>query len=214
MDFILTREPIKITSMRGYMGEKMGMPGKVWVVRIKNFLGTTSDTVWLEIEDLKKKGVTSFDLDLWVNPGGPLPSSMDTASLFLEADRVVVYVVNKNGVVDAQRMLTNGIDLTLLLMLLVKNGNTASAAKVMTAVLRENSKRAVLAGEKTFLLRRAKAKLRGQQSGSCDRQRQPWHYPTIIWLACRFIYRGRQSWCHRGLRVRGRNIKEVVVTNS
>jgi C-terminal processing protease CtpA/Prc len=53
LDFILMREPIKITSVRGYMGEKLGVPGMVGVVRIKNFLRTTSNTVWSEIKDLK-----------------------------------------------------------------------------------------------------------------------------------------------------------------
>ncbi len=127
---------------------------------MKNFLGTTSDTMQSEIKDLKKKGATSFVLDLWGNPGGLLPGGIDTVSLFLEADRVVVYAVNKNSIADAQRTLADGIDLTLLLMLFVDR-NTAIAAKVMTAMLREN-KCAAVAGKKTFLLRRAKAKLRGQ----------------------------------------------------
>jgi carboxyl-terminal processing protease len=174
LDFMLMREPIKIMPMREYMGEKLGVPGKVRVVRIKNFSGTTSDTMRLEIKDLKKKGASIVVLDLWGNPGGLLPSGMDTASLFLEANRVVVYVANKNGVVDAQRTLIDGVGLTLLLLLLA-NRNTASVAEVMTAMLREN-KCAVVAGEKTFLLRGAKAKLRGQQSGSCNCQRQSWHY--------------------------------------
>jgi carboxyl-terminal processing protease len=148
IDFILTREPIKITSVRGYVGEKAGVPGKVGVVRIKNFSGTTADTVKSEIEDLKKKGATSFVLDLRGNPGGLLPGGVDTASLFLEADKAVVFVVNKKGEVDAQRTLADGIDLTSHLVLLVDH-NTASAAEVMTAGLKENG-RAVVAGEKTF----------------------------------------------------------------
>jgi C-terminal processing protease CtpA/Prc len=56
---------------------------------------------------------------------------------------------------------TRYLPLTSLLVLLV-NSNTASVAEVMTAVLWEN-KHAVVAGDKTFLLRSAKAKLRGQQ---------------------------------------------------
>jgi carboxyl-terminal processing protease len=139
---ILTRESIKITSVRGYIGEKLGMLGKVGVVRIKNFSGTTSNTV---IKDLKKKCATSFVLDLWGNPGGLLPGVVDTASLFLEANRVMVYIVNNNGIVDAQRMLANSVNLTLPLVLLI-DGNTASAAKVITTMLREN-KHAVVAGK-------------------------------------------------------------------
>ncbi|KAL3773979.1 hypothetical protein ACHAW5_000579 [Stephanodiscus triporus] len=137
MDFILTREPIKITSVRGYIGEKAGVTGKVGVVRIKNFSGTTSDAVRAEIDGLKKRGATSFVLDLRGNPGGLLPGGVDTASLFLEANRAVVYVVNKNGVVDAQRTLVDGVDLDSPLVILV-DGNTASAAETVRQLEGDN----------------------------------------------------------------------------
>ncbi len=45
--------------------------------------------------------------------------------------------------------------------MLLFDRTTASTAEVMTAALRAN-KHAIVAGKKTFLLRRAKAKLRGQ----------------------------------------------------
>ena len=147
VDFILTREPIKITSVRSYISDKSGV-GKVGVIRIKNFSGTTADTVKTELESLKKKGAQSIVLDLRGNPGGLLPGGVDTASLFLEANKAVVFVVNKNGVVDAQSTLTDGIDLDTPLVLLVDK-NTASAAEVFTAALKENA-RATIAGEQTF----------------------------------------------------------------
>ena len=96
MDFILTREPIKITSVRSYMADsKAGVSGKVGIIRIKNFSGTTSETVKSELLNLKKKGATNFVLDLRGNPGGLLPGGVDTASLFLEANKPVVFVVDK-----------------------------------------------------------------------------------------------------------------------
>jgi carboxyl-terminal processing protease len=148
VDFILTREPIKITSVRSYMGEKAGVSGKVGIIRIKNFSGTTAETVKSEITALKKKGATIFLLDLRGNPGGLLPGGVDTASLFLEANKPVVFVVDKKGIVDAQSTLADGIDVDSPLVLLV-DGNTASAAEVFTAALKENH-RAVVAGEQTF----------------------------------------------------------------
>lgn len=148
VDFILTRAPIKITSVRSYIGDKAGVDGKVGVIRIKNFSGTTADSVKSELESLKKKGATNFVLDLRGNPGGLLPGGVDTASLFLGADKPVVFVVNKKGVVDAQTTLADGVDLDSPLVLLV-NKNTASAAEVMTAALKENQ-RVTVAGEQTF----------------------------------------------------------------
>mmetsp|Transcript_11583 Transcript_11583/g.20857 ORF Transcript_11583/g.20857 Transcript_11583/m.20857 type:complete len:492 (-) Transcript_11583:188-1663(-) len=149
VDFILTREPIKITSVRSYIGENSGVvDGKVGVIRIKSFSGTTAETVKSELEGLKKKGATKFVLDLRGNPGGLLPGGVDTASLFLEANRPVVFVANKNGVVDTQSTLGDGVDLSSQLVLLVDR-NTASAAEVMTAALKEN-KRSTVVGEQTF----------------------------------------------------------------
>ena len=146
-DFILTREPITITSVRSYMSDVKG-PQKVGVVRIKSFSGTTVSTVQNALEDLKKKGAQEFIIDLRNNPGGLLPGGTDTAGLFLEANKPLVFVVDKKGNVDAQSTFQDGADINLPIALLV-NGNTASAAEVMTAALKENN-RAVIVGEQTF----------------------------------------------------------------
>jgi carboxyl-terminal processing protease len=77
-----------------------------------------------------------------------LPGGVDTASLFLDANKPVVFVVNKNGVVDAQSTYKTGVDLETPLVLFVDKG-TASAAEVFTAALQENG-RATVVGEQTF----------------------------------------------------------------
>ena len=147
LDYILTREPIKITSVKSYMSNVGGV-GKVGVIRIKSFSGTTADTVKSAYEDLKKKGAQSFVIDVRANPGGLLPGGVDTASLFLTANKPIVFVVDKKGVVDSQATFKDGIDLESPLVVLV-DGNTASAAEVFAAALKENG-RATIAGEQTF----------------------------------------------------------------
>jgi len=122
--------------------------GKVGVTRIKSFSGTTAATVQSALEGLKKSGARNFVLDLRGNPGGLLPGGVETASLFLDDAKAVVFVVNKSGVVDAQKTFATGIDLDSPLVLLVDR-NTASAAEVLTAALQENG-RATVAGEQTF----------------------------------------------------------------
>ncbi|KAL7557290.1 hypothetical protein ACA910_016251 [Epithemia clementina (nom. ined.)] len=147
IDFILERKPIKITSVSSYLSSAPGL-GKVGVVRIKSFSATTADTVAQKITDHEAKGANAFVVDLRGNPGGLLPGGVGTASLFLEADKPVVYVVGKTGVVDSQSTLATGIDVTSPIVVLV-NANTASAAEVFTAALQENE-RAIVAGEQTF----------------------------------------------------------------
>ena len=147
LDFILTRAKITVTSVKTYLSDKSGV-GKVGVIRIKSFSGTTASTVSDAINDLKKKGAKAFVIDLRNNPGGLLPGGVDTAGLFLDADKPIVFVVSKTGYIDSQKSLAPGIDLDDPLVVYV-NGNTASASEVMTAALKEND-RATIVGEQTF----------------------------------------------------------------
>lgn len=141
-DYILKRDQIKVTSVKSYMS---GKSKDVGVIRIKSFSGTTADAVTEELQALKKKGAKSFIIDLRGNPGGLLPGGVNTASLFLEQNKPVVFVVNKSGIVDAQSTYQDGIDLEDPLVLFV-NDQTASASEVMTAALQENN-RAVIVGD-------------------------------------------------------------------
>jgi len=147
IDFILTRAQIKITAVRSYMTEAKGV-GKVGVIKIKTFSGTTATTVSENLKDLKKNGAKAFVIDVRSNPGGLLPGGTDTASLFLDQDKPLVFVVDKKNVVDAKTTYAKGDDFESPLVVFV-NKNTASAAEVMTAALKENE-RAVIVGEQTF----------------------------------------------------------------
>jgi len=141
-DFIVTRQPIKVTSVRSYVKNNLG------VIRIKSFSGTTAETVKETYQDLMKKGAKKVVFDLRSNPGGLLPGGVETAGLFLEANKPVVFVVSNKGVVDSQETFKNGIDTETPLVILVDH-NTASAAEVFTAALKEND-RATVVGEQTF----------------------------------------------------------------
>ena len=142
-DFIITREPITVTSVRSYTGK-----GNVGVIRIKSFSGTTSGLVKEKVQELKKKGVKEIVIDLRSNPGGLLPGGVEAAGLFIEANKPVVFVVSNKGVISSQETFADGIDLETPLVILVDH-NTASAAEVFTAALKENG-RAKVVGEQTF----------------------------------------------------------------
>jgi len=140
LDFIVTRDKITVTSVKSYMGKN-----NVGVVKIKSFNVTTASTVSESLEKLKKKGATSFIIDVRSNPGGLIPGGVDTVGLFLETDTPIVFVVDKYGVVDSQRTYTTGPELDTPIVIFV-NDQTASASEVFTAALQENQ-RAVVVGE-------------------------------------------------------------------
>lgn len=147
LDFIITRQPITVTSVKTTLVQKPKI-GPVGVIRIKSFSGTTAATVSNAFQKLKADGAKSFVLDLRRNPGGLLPGGVDTASLFLDNNKPVVFVVDKRGTIDSQTTITTGIDITSPLVLLVDK-STASAAEVLTAALKENN-RVKVVGEQTF----------------------------------------------------------------
>jgi carboxyl-terminal processing protease len=64
LDFRITRQPIKITAVQSYLSSIAGVSGKVGVVRIKNFSGTTAATVSKAVAELKAKGAQSLVLDV------------------------------------------------------------------------------------------------------------------------------------------------------
>lgn len=142
-DFIVTRQPIKVTSVRSYMGKS-----NVGVIRIKSFSATTAGLVKEKYQELQKKGAKEFVFDLRSNPGGLLPGGIELAQQFLPANKPIVFVVSNKGVVDSQETFTDGFDQDTKLILLVDH-NTASAAEVFTAALKENG-RAKVVGEQTF----------------------------------------------------------------
>jgi carboxyl-terminal processing protease len=151
-DYILQRQTITIAAVQSYVTTATSSSsGKVGVIRIKNFSGTTASTVQSALQELQKKNgnaLSAYLIDLRGNPGGLLPGGVDTASLFLPDNVPVVFVVNKSGVVDTQSTLSTGFDTTTPMTILV-DSKTASAAEVFTAALQENG-RALVAGERTF----------------------------------------------------------------
>ena len=95
IDYIITREAIKITSVKSYMSNAPGV-GKVGVIRIKSFSSTTEETVKEKYNELKKSGAQAIVFDLRLDPGGLLPGGVDTASLFLPEGRPLVFVASKS----------------------------------------------------------------------------------------------------------------------
>jgi carboxyl-terminal processing protease len=102
----------------------------------------------MALNNLKKKGAQAIVFDIRSNPCGLLPGGVDTTTLVLDANKPILFVVNRKGTVDSQATLGPGIDLETPLVVLV-DGNTASAAEVFAAALKENG-RANIVGKQTF----------------------------------------------------------------
>eukprot|EP01039_Chlorochromonas_danica_P007141 gene7141-7894_t len=135
-----------------------GTTRKVFYIRIRSFDVNTKDDLIRAFEDIHMKGSQIDDLviDLRNNGGGVLQGAVDTASLFMTPGKIIVYVVGKDGLPEARQIAGSTLtsadtllpDLTHPCFILI-DGNTASAAEVFAAGLKEND-RATLIGEKSF----------------------------------------------------------------
>ena len=156
-DFTVLRQPFKL---KGVTSSIENINGKsVGIIVVRSFASSTRDDVMHAIEDFDKhpgNRLSNLVLDMRNNGGGLLQAGVETAQLFLPPGKTVVYVVDKDGNIDTQRTLQSGVpssdinlpDLRTPLLVLV-NSNTASAAEVLSAALKENG-RAILVGEQTF----------------------------------------------------------------
>jgi C-terminal peptidase prc len=133
-------------------------------VRLVNFSQHAAADMGKAIEQLKKDGAEAFILDLRNNPGGLVTSSLDVASLWLNAasnptifsiqDRLADAGENGSSIpVAATRvqevMLSGGPAVTDLPLVVLVNRQSASASEILAGALRDNH-RAEIIGDRTF----------------------------------------------------------------
>lgn len=120
----------------------------VGIIRIEEFNTATVKQFKDAVEDLISKGVKSIVFDVRSNPGGGLDSIVSILDYILpEGD--IIYIKGKDNVtVEKFSSDANCIDPSIKMAVLV-NGNTASAAELFTAALRDYN-RATIVGVKTY----------------------------------------------------------------
>ncbi|CAM9328809.1 unnamed protein product, partial [Hapterophycus canaliculatus] len=116
---------------------------------LKSLSFHTGGDVQGPLERLKFKGGSRIVVDLRGNVGGLLPGGIDTAGLFLDSGKDVVFIIRKNGSVEGRATLEAGPQAQGPPLTLLVDKGTASAAEVFAAAVREND-RAILVGERTF----------------------------------------------------------------
>lgn len=109
------------------------------LLEISTFGDTTGPEVKAILEDLKKKGATDLILDLRDNGGGYLSTLETIGSFFIEKGGILLQQEFRDGSIQVSKSSGNIVQTWKKIVILV-NGNTASAAEVLTAALSENLK--------------------------------------------------------------------------
>ncbi|MBP5289215.1 MAG: S41 family peptidase [Clostridia bacterium] len=138
--FTLTRKEIKINSISREM-----LADTVGYIQIFSFDLGTDEEFKTAVDSLTEEGATSLVIDLRNNGGGSLDAATRMLDLILPAG-VMYYRTGGNGTEVAVESDAQRIDLPIVALM---NENTASAAELFAAVLKDKGA-AKLVGTKSF----------------------------------------------------------------
>ncbi len=123
--------------------------GKIGVIVIRSFTGTTSDEFKKAIKKLIEEGIKALILDLRYNGGGDLRAALSISDEFLEKGKVIVSIKGRvkrmNKVFYA---LSNNQYENLPLVILVNRGS-ASASEIVAGAIQDNH-RGTIIGTRTW----------------------------------------------------------------
>jgi carboxyl-terminal processing protease len=151
-DYKLTRDVIKIDMVKDINGRKEFPLGdtKIGYIRLVQFGEKTSGELESALKKLKAQGMKALVLDLRWNPGGLLEQAVDVCEKFLPRGHLVVTTEGRNRSQDSVRKaMGRGDEIKNLPMVVLVNLGSASASEIVAGCL-QDSKRAIMLGEKTF----------------------------------------------------------------
>ena len=143
-DLKLTRANIELPTVRYTL--KQEAKRRVGYISLREFSSHAADQMQRAIQDLNRQGVDAFVLDLRGNPGGLLHSSIEIARMWLENGSIVRTVDRVGG---SEEMAANHTSLTKRPLVVLVDGNPASASEILSGALQDNH-RAVIVGSQTF----------------------------------------------------------------
>jgi carboxyl-terminal processing protease len=141
-DVTITRKKIENKTVSYFM-----IDDEIGYVRVSQFVSNTKDLFREAVEDLESQGMKAMMIDLRSNPGGMLNVVVDMCDFLLPAGKIV-YQEDKNGNVLSTYESTDEEQYTNPMVVLT-NGESASASEIMTAALKEYGL-ATIVGENTF----------------------------------------------------------------
>lgn len=139
---------VKVTldTVEAPMVEHEMLDDKIGYITINQFAETTASQYETALEDLNNQGMERLIVDVRDNPGGLLTSVCDVLDSMLP-EELLVYTEDKNG--KKSEYNATGTDQFDKPMVVLVNGNSASAAEIFSGAL-QDYKVAKLVGTTTF----------------------------------------------------------------
>jgi carboxyl-terminal processing protease len=151
-DYKLTRAVINIDMVKDINSKKEFPLGdnKIGYIRLVQFGEKTSADLEAALKKLKAEGMQGLVLDLRWNPGGLLDQAVDVCEKFLPRGDLVVTTEGTNPSQNSVRKaMGRGDELHNMPIVVLVNLGSASASEIVAGCL-QDTKRAIVLGEKTF----------------------------------------------------------------
>lgn len=109
--------------------------GTIGYIRITEFNGSVEQDFWNAVTELRAEGIQNLVIDLRNNPGGGLSEVLAMTDHFVAKGDVIVTIKSKAGEEDVY--VSNGSEQTGMKLVVLVNGNSASASELFTGALKD-----------------------------------------------------------------------------
>lgn len=136
---------IEIENVTSHLLEENGK--KIGYINVAVFASNTFKQFRKNLSRMEKKNAEALIIDLRDNPGGHLSQTRDILSMFFNKKTVLYELQNKNKV---YKIYSSSNDTRNYPIVILVNGNSASASEVMASCFNDNYKNATIVGTKTY----------------------------------------------------------------
>lgn len=136
---------IEIENVTSHLLEENGK--KIGYINVAVFASNTFKQFRKNLSRMEKKNAEALIIDLRDNPGDHLSQTRDILSMFFNKKTVLYELQNKNKV---SKIYSSSNDTRNYPIVILVNGNSASASEVMASCFNDNYKNATIVGTKTY----------------------------------------------------------------
>ena len=142
LDLEMTRQKIEPETVSGEMiGENVGY------IYVASFYGHTPDQFKKALAELEEQGMEKLIVDLRDDPGGLYDSAIKMLDIFLDRGLLAAYLEDNSG--KQEKSFTRDPDTFDKPVVILINGNSASASELFTQTMRDYEK-ATIIGTKSY----------------------------------------------------------------
>ena len=141
IDMTITRKTVAVETVEAKIN------GDIGYVSVSEFDGVSAGQFKTAIDTLQERGMKKLIVDMRNNPGGDVNTVITMTDYLLDQDQVIFSMSGKQGKERVFKSEDNHkIDIPVVVLV---NGNSASAAEIFTGALKDNN-RATVVGTTTF----------------------------------------------------------------